>query len=140
MLQAALTINLVIEQGRDLLRAKHLCAHGDWGDWLLVHFPKSHRTATDYMKLATIADLRGVEAFEECRRLVDAMHIAGILPEPERKQLEMPSISLPPVVRKLNDIAEWVGREADTVLTWEIERRMELRQRLRPVVDLYEKL
>lgn len=49
-------------------------------------------------------------------------------------------VSVPPVIQRLNWISEWVSRETEDVTTWEPQRRADLKDRLRPVVEFYSKL
>lgn len=49
-------------------------------------------------------------------------------------------VSVPPVIQRLNWLSEWVSRDSEDVNTWEPQRRADLKDRLRPIVELYGKL
>ena len=56
----------LIEIGKNLIEAKTLVRHGEWGTWLETHVGFTVRTAQNYMKLArTFGDWDGVEAIAD---------------------------------------------------------------------------
>ena len=138
---AAHTVKLAIEQGYDLLLAKHDVNHGDWLAWLQKNFPKTPRRATDYMVLAAAHQKKGDEFFAAARTIEGAFRLLGLLPEvPQPKQIDMPQIAIPPIIQKLNSVAEWFAKESDEIKTWPKDRLSDLKQKLRPVVELWQKL
>jgi hypothetical protein len=71
--QTAAGLRSYMEAGDELIKAKQLLAHGEWGKWLAEHCDLSPRTARLYMqlannrdavesKMATVADLTIAEA------------------------------------------------------------------------------
>lgn len=138
---AAKSVLLAIEQGQDLLLAKHKVKHGEWENWLKDHFPKTARLAQQYMVLAVEAKKQGQDFFLNAKSISEAFRLLGLLPEiPTPKQIEMPGVSIPPIIQRLNFVAEWVTKEGEELKTWDPERRRELKRRLEPVVKLYEQL
>lgn len=133
------TITAVLEQGKDLLEMRNRVAPGHWHKWLKDHFTKTARTAqryiAAYIKSETNSFVRDIKFQAEL------FEISGIAPEPARAPAAaLPSVSVPPIFQRLNFVAEWVGKEGTAVKEWAPAQREELRQRLRPVVELYEQL
>ena len=46
----------IVATGRDLIMAKKLLGHGNFGEWLTIEFGWSDRTAQNYMALAALVD------------------------------------------------------------------------------------
>lgn len=135
------TIKLVFQQGEDLLAAKAACRHGEWELWLEVNFPKGPRTARRYMQLGAIPKRTRMSVFTQSKSLRNAYLTAGLLlPEPEKETESDPGFTNPPVVQRLLWLAEWTGRNADDVATWEPARRQDMKIKLKPIVQLYERL
>jgi hypothetical protein len=134
---AVRTVQVVIEQGKDLLAAKEQLPHGKFLPWLAENFPKSQRTAYNYMsvasKFAIIANL------DDAKFQLELFKAAGLLPEVSQSP-KQPGISLPPIIQRLNYVAEWATKEAYDIETWQPAQREAMKQRLLPVVEIYNKL
>lgn len=134
-------ITLAFEQGDDLTEAKELCKHGDWELWLDSNFHKGQDTARRYMKMAELPKDARRALFLICKSMTCAYKMLGILPPELEKQIENGgSIPISPVIQRLTWIAEWTGRNLDEIAGWEQQRRDELKIKLKPIVELYEKL
>ncbi len=138
LFHASKTIEMVLEQGQDLLTAKRELPHGLWLHWLEEQFPKSQQTAWRYMALAS--NYAHVSNLNDNISIRKAMIASGIFPDNMTEPKQLGSISVSPIVSRLNFIAEWVVRESDAISTWEKIRRDELKLQLQPVVELFEKL
>ena len=145
-------VQLAYDQGKDLIAARALVANASrgkfqkqsdkgWQRWLLDNFPKSDETARKYMAIAEkVKTNHGRVLPQDLKSIREAFRFLGLTPEVEGEQKQLPSISVSPIVAKLNFVAEWVVREADTIATWEDIRRQELKLQLQPVVELFQKL
>ena len=134
-------IDLAFAQGDDLADAKSRLQHGEWGQWLRDNFPKDERTARRYMQLAEIPKRTRMSVLQDAKSINEAFRMLQIIqPEPVKQIEQLPSITLPPEVQKLNWIAEWVVREHPTFEKLNPLAREELKTRLKPVVDIYQKL
>lgn len=134
-------IQLAFEQGDDLLDAKEHMAHGLWMDWLTANFPKDHSLAARYMRLAKVPKLERSPILQDAKSVNEAFRMLGIIaPEPGKIADGVARITLPPEIQKLNWLAEWIGREQPTFEEMPPLARGELKTRLRPIVELYEKL
>ncbi len=144
-------VQLAIDQGNDLLMARSEVDNasrgthakkGDvgWTKWLAANYSKGYERARLYMGLSSrVKTLRG-SILQNAKSLREAFRLLGLLPEDELEPKQLPSITVSPIVSRLNFIAEWVVREADQITTWEDIRRQELKLQLKPVVELFEKL
>lgn len=138
LFHASKTIEMVIEQGQDLLTAKRELEHGNWLLWLEKNFPGSHDTASRYMGLASnFAHMRNLDNDISIRK---AMIAAGIIPENNAEPKPLGFITVSPIISRLNFVAEWVARSGDEIANWEKIRRDELKLQLQPVVELFQKL
>lgn len=134
-------VELALEQGDDLLLAKHKCGHGPFLEWLETHFPKSPRQARNYMSLALkVPQRKRASIFEDAKSVRDAFRILGLLPEVETTQPTLPGLPVNPAISRLNWLAEWTTKSGDEISTWEPQQRQELKITLRPVIELYSKL
>lgn len=146
-------VSLAVEQGNDLMTARSLVENASrgkfkrpsenkgWQKWLVANFPKSDDTARKYMALAEkVKTAHGRVLPHDLKSIREAFRILGLIPEVESEQKQLPSISISPIVSKLNFVAEWVERSKDEIANWEQIRRQELKLQLKPVVELFEKL
>lgn len=144
LLQAARAVNLAIQQGGDLLLAKAQCRHGEFEDWLKKNFVKqcgkTIRRAQQYMKLAVAAKTKGTSFFENAGSIEEAFRLLGLLPEIEHVQSDIPQLTLPPIFKPFNFIAEWLAKDGDSLASWERPQLEELRQRVKPAVELHERI
>jgi hypothetical protein len=151
MLHARNAVILALEQGADLLLARSIVTNASrgstkrddgkgWQRWLIANFPKSDDTARKYMALAEKAKTARARVLQDVKSIREAFRVLGLLPEPEPEQKQLPSITVSPVIARLNYIAEWAVRSVDEIAQWEAIRRQELKLQLRPVVELFEKL
>jgi hypothetical protein len=138
---AVKAVELAFEQGDDLMEAKAICKHGDWELWVEANFVKGNWTARRYMSLAAMPKTLRQQCLLTCKSMTSVYKLLGILPpEPENQIENGGSITIPPVIQRLTWIAEWTGRNLDEVAAWEQPRRDELKIKLKPIVELYEKL
>jgi len=134
-------VRLAFEQGDDLILVKSLCRHGEFGKWIEDNFHKSWWVANKYMRLAQVPRCDRERLLQDAKSLNDAFRALGIIsPEPAKQLDDVPSITLPPEVQKLNWIAEWVEREEPSFEKMPQIARDELKTRLRPVVEIYNRL
>lgn len=134
------TFNEIIDQGKALLEMKSRLKHGQWEPWLAEHFPKSDRTARSY--IAAYLKSKTANLLEDTRFQAELFKISGLAPEDDRPAVGAgaTSVSIPPIIQKLNSVAEWVAKERDEIKSWPKERISELKQRLRPVVEFWNSL
>lgn len=146
-------VQLAIDQGNDLLLARAQVENASrgkfqkssdnkgWQKWLLTNFPKSDETARKYMALAEkVKTNHGRVLPHDLKSIREAFRVLGLIPEVETETKQLASITVSPVVARLNFIAEWVTKQGDEISTWEDLRRQELKLQLKPVVELFEKL
>jgi hypothetical protein len=144
-------VQLAIDQGEDLLLARARVENasrgthakkGDvgWTKWLANNYSKGYETARLYMGLSSRVKSHRAGILQNVKSLREAFRILGLVPEPEPEEKQLPSISVSPIVSKLNFVAEWVERSKDEIANWEQIRRQELKLQLKPVVELFEKL
>lgn len=129
------TIQLVIEQGKDLLAAKTQAGHGLFLPWLAANFPKTPRTAQLYMAVAIKCET--VSYLDDAKLQVELFKVAGLLPETEPQLSAGGGLVVPPIIQRLNFVAEWLAKESDKVSTWNAEQREAMKEKLRPVVEIY---
>ena len=135
-------VKLIFDQGDDLILAKSECKHGDWENWIGDNFPKSLRTAQVYMAFsAKIPKAQRVAFLKDSKGVRKSFELAGILPElPKSISSGGPIVSIPAFIEKLNWLAEWVVKNPPDAQTMEPEARIELKTKLRPIIQIYEAL
>lgn len=143
-------VQLAVEQGNDLIAAKAIVGNASrgtyakgekgWEQWVVKNFPKSYRLATDYMRLSEKVKQQGAAVLRDVKSIREAFRVLGLLPEVETEPKQLGSISVSPIVSRLNFVAEWVARSSDEIKSWEDIRRQELKIQLQPVVELFQKL
>lgn len=135
-------IALAFEQGDDLIEAKSNSKHGDWEDWLSLNFTKSVRRAQEYIQFSkNVPKARRAAYLLEAKSIRKAFEIAGIIPElPASAVNNLPTISLPPFVQKLNWLAEYYEKNPPDFGTMQEVEREELKTKLKPIIEIYEKL
>jgi hypothetical protein len=132
----------MFEQGDNLLLAKQNLKHGEFLPWLAQWFTKSEDTAQKYMRMAAT-----VPNNERARYLMDAksqraaFELAGILaPIPTKAIANGEDVTIPPWLQKLTWLAEWYGKNPVVIEEMEPIAREELKAKLNPIVEIYEKL
>ncbi len=143
-------VQLAIDQGNDLSLARdcignasrgtHAKGDAGWMKWIEESYPKGHETARRYMALSNGVKSYHGRILQDMKSLREAFRFLGLLPEVENDTKQLPSISVSPIVSRLNFVAEWVMRSGDEIKNWEELRRQELKIQLKPVVELFEKL
>jgi hypothetical protein len=94
-----------MKAGEKLTEAKRLVKHGQWMPWLRSNFPGTHRTATNYMRLAA-----NEKHVSDCRTVREAL--AALAPvKPESEPVEQPQPAIPTRV------------QADALMTAHFEAR-----------------
>jgi hypothetical protein len=144
-------IQLAIDQGNDLLHARSLVANASrgthakkedvgWTKWIANNYTKGYETARLYMGLSSRVKTHRDGILQDAKSLREAFRLLGLLPESDAEPKQLPSITVSPIVSKLNFVAEWAVRNSEEITTWEEIRRQELKLQLKPVVELFEKL
>lgn len=134
-------IGLAFDQGDDLILAKGKCPHGVFLSWVKTNFPKSIDTAQRYMRLASIPNTARMRYLSNGKSLTEALRTIGMIPETASEASgSAPSITIPPLIQKLNWLAEYFGKNpAEPGKMSDIERQ-ELKAKLRPLNELYQSL
>ena len=139
---AVQTIALLFEQGDDLLLAKSQLKHGLFLPWVEQNFPKSYDTANDYMKFAAaVPKLERAPFLKDPKSIRKSFELAGIIPPiPTKAIANGEDVVIPPWLQKLTWLAEWYGKNPPAIDEMETVARLELKSKLNPIVEIYEKL
>ena len=123
--------------GEMLNRAKKIVEHGNWLEWLGANCPRlTEQSAQRYMKLAKTSHVRYLD---NCASVTEAYRLAGLLPprdETEGQDDEK---------QKGDNYVVHISRALDVlnkaaVDGWQSQDKAQLRARLKPLVDLYDRL
>ena len=132
-------VRLAFEQG-DTLREIKQHEQLNWDSWLADNFPKSKRTAWNYMKLATVPADEREQFLEDGKSIKHALTTVGLIPEQPKLLDVEPHVSIPPEIQKLIWIAEWLERDGEKIKAYTPNQRAELKTKLKPVIRSYESL
>jgi hypothetical protein len=125
--------------GAKLNEVKEALGHGKWLAWFKRHCPRiSIETARRWMRFAKRAHVTDLESYEGRRQ---ALLATGVLPEPQPDPAEeAKQVNFTPamVTRWASSFTRRIAHEA--VLSWPEEDRNEVRETLRPLVELFQKL
>jgi len=111
-----------------------------WTKWIAANYSKGYDRARLYMVLSNRVKTSRGSILQNAKSLREAFRLLGLLPEDEPGERQLPSITVSPIVSRLNYVAEWVVRESDEISKWEKIRRDELKIQLQPIVELFQKL
>lgn len=130
-------IELAIEQGDDLIKAKKALGHGVFVKWLKKTFAKSYVTLTKYMLLSK--KFKVSKKIKDADSLRQAYQLAGIIPDDDKKKIGSgdPVTTMEPIFQILGKFREIAGRDREQVMSWNSERKAQLKQDLQPIVELY---
>ncbi|MEQ1862776.1 MAG: DUF3102 domain-containing protein [Chthoniobacteraceae bacterium] len=137
------SLQAVVRAGALLNKAKGELEHGEFITWVEDNVQEiTHATATRWMKLALFAETHG-EQLDEAATVRQAYILAGILPEPESSSGGGGAASggdayLTYLVRSATHISARLSQKPIT--DWPAEDRRILRDRLAPLVRIYEQL
>lgn len=139
--QASHTVQLVIDQGLDLIEAKGPLDHGEWEDWFIEHVADqaklSLRRAQAYMQLAKAAKALGSTFFRDAKSIQGAFRLLGLVPDLSGPKHLSNGATMPPIYNHLNWLAEWWTKERDSVAKMPQAQLATLEERLRPVAEVY---
>ena len=132
-----------VECGQLLLRQKESLVHGGWLNWLDNNVPEmSDRTAQRYMALAKKTS--HVSFLDDASTMRQAYIATGILPKPVEKEVGPPDPNAPWVkfIRPLEAFRLWYQRriKQGDIDTWDVNGRRVLKNELKWIADLYERL
>jgi len=117
-------------QGQALIKVKQALAHGTWLEWLKVHCPFSHDTASTYIRVAT--------NFEDAKNLPEGTSIRqalDLLTRPAKQEHLAPAAPMPPYLEGLGRISKFCGYVfSHPVKDWPEEGKQKARQDLEPIV------
>ena len=135
-------IKAALLAGKALNEAKTIVGHGRWLLTLKERCPAlSHDTASKYMRLANFAHERNLES---CHGLRQAYLICGILPEPEAydRPPEPPTPAERLMMRRVLSFTTWFKGKLDAARldALEAQERAKMKEELRPLVEVYERL
>lgn len=138
---ASLAIEKAVECGQFLIEAKQAVGHGKWLEWLANPnhgWNLSDETARKYMKLAEFVNRGG--SLADAAGMRQAFITAGILLEPHReKGSQTAHNSTPTWISWLTKSTEQINKlkEQAPVDEWDEGTRSTMREKLRPLVELY---
>lgn len=147
---------LMLRQGFNLAKAKDSLKHGQWAPWALENLPFTIRTAQNrivlYLKYSKQLNAKGISFLrggqfdasllgeikdEDIKAFYEA---AGLIKKCEQLSLVSSDRRIPveACFQRLNFLSEWVTQNRETVFTsWEPLKRQELKDRIKPLVELY---
>ena len=136
------SVAAVARAGALLNRAKAAHQHGDFMAWVKANVLEiSYETATRWMKLALFAETHPKQ-LDEAATVRQAYILAGILPEPESNSggggTSGGDAYLTYLVRSATHITARLSQRPIT--EWPVEDRRVLRERLEPLVKIYQQL
>jgi hypothetical protein len=123
----------VVLQGHDLLAAKARVKFGDWMDYVAANIPEiSHRTATDYMRIA--ANWQHAAKLQEAKSQRQALQLCAGLEEIEQ-QPETAKKHWPAYIEGLGRANKLLGYlQKNPINKWPEEGRQRLKEDLEPLV------
>ena len=142
------TIRRMVAAGAELTRAKGEIGHGAFAEWLAgcgivgdEEGQVSYPTVTRWMRLAQFAALRPGD-LDKAQTVTQAYRLAGILPEIETQSSGGDGNGSGSVIVQLAKVERSLTMQlaARPIEQWASEDRALLRQRLEPLVELFEKL
>lgn len=143
-----ITLRRMVAAGAELVRAKGDLEHGRFIAWLwdcgiVGHGAGqvSHPTVTKWMKLARFAELRPGD-LDSAQSVTQAYRLAGILPELDSQSSGGSGAGSGSLILQLAKVEKSISLQLATrpLNQWAGEDRALLRERLRPMVELYEQL
>lgn len=123
--------------GEMLNHAKKIVGHGNWLPWLETNCPKlTEQSAQRYMKLAKTSHVRDLD---NCASVTEAYRLAGLLPPRDEAEGDDED------KHNGDNYVVHVSRALDVlnkaaVDSWQPQDKAQLRARLKPLVDLYDRL
>jgi hypothetical protein len=138
---AGAAINAAIAAGELFRKARKDVGRGDWQLWVESNCPMiSYSTATRWMKLSEIKERDGIDV--ECASSVRQAYIlAGLLPEPEGGSGKSESAACNYLVHVSRlERALRTQLQSAPLASWAASDRDALRDRLRPLVEIYNRL
>jgi len=141
---ASAAINKALECGQHLISAKSALKHGQWLDWFQHHsavFGFQETTARKYIRLAEFVGSGG--SLDDAQGMRQAFITAGILLEPERPSGSQSAHgSSSSWLTFLTKSTEQINKlkEKAPVDEWPETTRSTMKEKLRPMVELYELL
>jgi hypothetical protein len=134
----------VVNAGRMLKAARERFEHGEWMSWLkenvLDPLEITYQTTRNWIKLAEFAERKGTQ-LDNSSTVRQAYQLAGILPEAESssgsggKEAGNYLVHISRLERAIRTQVE-----ARPIAKWSREDRMILKQRLQPLVAIFEEL
>ena len=138
---AVQAIAKAIECGQLLVQQKESLGHGSWLDWLDANLPEmTDRTARRYMALAKRTHMSDLNNSTTVRQ---AYLATGILPMPvEKSNKPDPNKGWVKYVRFIDGFRLWFNKrmEDDPLETWPENARRVLKNDLRWIAELYQRL
>lgn len=132
---------LALEQGDDLTLAASDMSQHDFAVMIQGTYGTAPKRAYDYIKLsAKIPKAERQKFFDDAKQIKHAMRTLDLLPEESHTQTDTRSVAIAPVFCRLTWLAEWTNKNRADVGAWPTERKQDLKQQLKPVVELWEAL
>lgn len=135
-------INKAVECGQYLIEAKQSVGHGKWSEWFSSRVTDFNQdTSARYMRLADFVNKGG--SLDAAASQRQAFIIAGILPQPEREhgsQQAQPEGQawLSSILKAWEKVSTRI--EKTPVDEWPEVQRVTLKEKLRPLAELYQTL
>lgn len=142
------TLRRMAAAGAELLRAKSELEHGQFKEWLAScgivgegDWQVTYETAWKWMRLAKFAALQPAD-LDRAQTVTQAYRLAGILPENETQSSGSGTAGAGSILTQLAKAERSILTQiaARPIEQWPNEDRVLLRQRLQPLVELFEKL
>lgn len=150
---AAQAVTKAVECGGLLLEQKAALGNASWTDWLTRHLPDvPHDTLARYMRAAKLSalTLQNAESGQPTPEALpdannkQALIALGIIPSPENKRpgLLDPNRGWVRYVRFIDGFRKWFNKriEDEPLETWPEQPRRLLKNELRWIADLYQRL
>lgn len=139
--RASLAVSKAMECGQLLLQQKQSIGHGSWLGWIDTNLPEiTDRTARRYMALAKRTHVSDLNDSATVRQ---AYLATGILPMPvEKSNKPDPNKGWVKYVRFIDGFRLWFNKrmEDDPLETWPENARRILKNDLRWIAELYQRL
>jgi len=132
-------ISAVVRAGQLLRDQRERIGHGGWYAWLdEQHLSISRETARKWIRLAEFEETHA-ERLAEAQTIRQAYVLAGLLPETESN----PHASSGPniiatLIKSTNHLSARIASRP--IEKWSEHERLEVKTRLRPLVEIYERL
>jgi hypothetical protein len=137
------TIRAMIVAGEKLKAKRDSCAQGEWYDWLAANVRDiSRETARRWIRLAEFNQTHSGK-LNDAASVRQAYQLAGLLPESESSSASGGKSSdrdayLVYLLRSETYLSAQIA--AQPIDQWPSDRRTELKQRLEPFVEIYQRL